>query len=233
MSTFTFRNGIRTLLRTWPAFAAGISLMFTGCGSTEQSMEEWEAQPAVSSTAMLEYRIDSLHNENRRLKDQVDAVVTENRKLTARNAELETKSTEPTPVATKSEPAPVVNTVATNGGYDNALQLFRDRKYRDALRGFEGVLTSGVEQSLADNCRYWIGESYYGLHKYRDALSQFKTVLELQRSGKKADAQFMIGNCYVALGDKASARDAFQKVISDYPVSPLAERAKSKVAHLR
>ena len=60
-------------------------------------MEEWETQPAVSSTAMLEYRVDSLSNENRQLKDQVEAVVTENRKLTARNAELETKQSEPPP----------------------------------------------------------------------------------------------------------------------------------------
>ena len=73
-------------------------------------------------TAMLEIRIDSLHNENRRLKDQVDAVVTENRKLTARNAELETKRTESPPaVARTPKPAPVVNTVATTRRYDNAL----------------------------------------------------------------------------------------------------------------
>jgi tol-pal system protein YbgF len=233
MSTFTARNGIRTLLRAWPLLATGVPLIFVGCGSTEQSMEEWETQPAVSSNAVLEYRIDSLHNENRKLKDQVDAVVTENRKLTARNAELETKQTEATPVVTKSEPAPVVNAMVTTEGYDNALQLFRDRKYGDALRSFEGVLTSGVDQALADNCRYWIGESYYGLRQYRDAITQFRTVLELQRSGKKADAQFMIGNAYLALGDKTSARAAFEKVISDYPVSPLAERAKAKLARLR
>ena len=43
---------------------------------------------------MLEYRLDSLQNENRRLQDQIEAVASENRKLTARNAELETKLTE-------------------------------------------------------------------------------------------------------------------------------------------
>jgi tol-pal system protein YbgF len=196
-------------------------------------MEEWETQPAVSSTAMLEYRIDSLHNENRRMKDQLDAVVTENRKLTARNAELETKQSEaPPPVVTNTEPAPVANSTATAGGYDNALQLFRERKYNDAIRSFEAVLTSGVEQDLADNCRYWIGESYYGLRQYRDAITQFKAVLELPRTGKKADAQFMIGNSYLALGDKTSARDAFEKVVANYPVNPLAERAKAKLAKL-
>ena len=122
--------------------------------------------------------------------------------------------------------------MATTLSYDNALQLFRDRNYKEAIRSFEGVLTSGVEQTLADNCRYWIGECYYGLRQYREAITQFKAVLELQRTGKKAEAQFMIGNCYLALGDKGSARDAFEKVMSEYPVSPLAARAKSKLARL-
>ena len=94
------------------------------------------------------------------------------------------------------------------------------------------MLTSGVDQSLADNCRYWIGESYYGLREYRDAITQFKTVLELQRSGKKADAQFMIGNACLALGDKTSARAAFEKVVSDYPVTFACRTRKVKTRAL-
>jgi TolA-binding protein len=232
MSTST-RKGNFLLFSVWPIVAMAFSLIIGGCGSSEDSLEEWQtAQPVVSSTAMLEYRVDSLMNENRRLKDQVDAVAAENRSLTARNAEIETKLAE-------AAAQPRVEAVTTNttanvaAGYEGALQMYKDKNYRGAITSFEGLLQSGVSDDLKDNCRYWIGESYYGLRDYRTAMKSFQTVLDLPRSGKKADAEFMIGNCHLALGDRAGARESFERVVSDYPVSPLVDRAKEKLARLR
>jgi TolA-binding protein len=146
----------------------------------------------------------------------VEAVAAENRKLTARTAELETKLTEamaaPKQVAPAEEAAPNVA-----GGYDGALAKFHARDYKGAIADFKSLIDSGIEASLADNCHYWMGESYFALK---------------QRTGKKADATFMMGNCYLALGNKASAKEAFQKVTSDYPTSPLVEKAKAKLAKL-
>lgn len=213
-----------------PVAALVLSLSVFGCGSSEESAEEWESAPAVSPTAMLEYRLDSLQNENRRLQDQIEAVASENRKLTARNAELETKLTEAMAapkVATPEETAPNVA-----GGYDGALAKFEARDYQGAIADFKALIDSGIEASLADNCHYWIGESYYGLKQYKTALSTFQGITELQRTGKKADATFMMGNCYIALGNTASAKEAFQKVASDFPTSPLVEKAKAKLAKL-
>src|SRR5512140_2772446 len=83
-----------------------LSLIALGCGSSEQSTEDWEKTPTVSPTAKLEFKVDSLTNENRRMKEQVDAVTAENRTLTAKNAELETRLTEAM-AAAKPAPAPV------------------------------------------------------------------------------------------------------------------------------
>lgn len=214
-----------------PVAALVLSLSVFGCGSSEDSTAEWETAPAVSPTAMLEYRLDSLQNENRRLQDQVEAVAAENRKLTARTAELETKLTEamaaPKQVAPAEEAAPNVA-----GGYDGALAKFHARDYNGAIADFKSLIDSGIEASLADNCHYWMGESYFALRQYKTALSTFQGITELQRTGKKADATFMMGNCYLALGNKASAKEAFQKVTSDYPTSPLVEKAKAKLAKL-
>jgi tol-pal system protein YbgF len=214
-----------------PASVLALSLTVFGCGSSEESMEEWESAPAVSPTAMLEYRVDSLLNENRRMQDQLEVVAAENRKLTARNAELETKLADamaaPQPEATPSQPAPVA------GGYDGALSKFQARDYKGAIADFQALLDSGIEASLADNCRYWIGESYYGLRQYRDALKSFQSVVDLPRSGKKADATLMLGNCQLALGNSPAAREAYEKVISDFPASPLVEKARQKLAKIQ
>lgn len=221
----------RGLVGLVPFVALVLSLTVFGCGSSEESMEEWESAPAVSPAGMLEYRVDSLQSENRRLQDQLEAVAAENRNLTARNAELETKLNEAMEAAAAPPPSPQPAPVA--GGYDGALAKFQARDYQGAIADFQSLLDSGIEASLADNCRYWIGESYFGLRQYREALKNFQMVVDLPRSGKKADATFMSGNCQLALGNSAGAREAFEKVVSDFPASPLVEKAREKLAKIQ
>ncbi len=215
-----------------PASVLALSLTVFGCGSSEESMEEWESTPAVSPTAMLEYRVDSLQNENRRMQDQLEVVAAENRKLTARNAELETKLADAMAAQQPATPPPS-QPASVAGGYDGALSKFQARDYKGAIADFQALLDSGIEATLADNCRYWIGESYFGLRQYRDALKNFQSVVDLPRSGKKADATFMLGNCQLALRNSPAAREAYEKVISDFPTSPLVEKARQKLAKIQ
>lgn len=215
--------------------AGGMCLLLAlaGCGSSEEAYyEEQPAQaPVVSETAKLQYKVDSLMNENRRLGDQVEAVTSENRKLTAKNAELETKITEAATV-----PPPKTSGVTGSGAaaaYNAALDLFHARNYSAALDQFQGLLKSGSAGDLADNCQYWIGECYYGMEKYQEALRNFQLVSDYQRSGKIPYAMLMSGNCHAALGDKAAAVETYQKVMSEFPTSPVAEKAKAKLARMK
>jgi TolA-binding protein len=229
MSSNESRFGI--LAGLVPVATLALSLSVFGCGSSGENTEEWETAPVVSPSAMLEYKVDSLQNENRRMQDQIEAVAAENRKLTARNAELETKLTEAmaAPKATvPEEKAPAANA----GGYEGAMSKFQAKDYNGAIAGFQSLIDSGIEATLADNCHYWIGESQYGLKQYKTALKTFEGITAMARTGKKADATFMIGNCLLALGKKAEAKEAFQKVVADFPTSGLVEKAKAKLAKL-
>ncbi len=213
-------------------FALGLAVVAVGCGSSEEDTESWESTPAVSATAAPEAQADSMKNENRRIKEQTDALAAENRTLTARNAELETKLNEAT-AAKASAPAmtgvPMGN---VSGAYNAALGEFRRRNFQEAAGQFEAILNSGTDK-LVDNCHYWIGESFYGMKRYDEAIKQFETVLGYTGSGKRPYAQLMIGNSYVALGDKAAAKDAYSKLVSTYPSSALVEKAKGKLSRLQ
>ncbi len=211
---------------------AALPLLFVtgGCGSSEQSAEELEAAQATSPTARLEYRIDSLQTENRRMKEQVNAMAAENRSLTAKNAELETKLTE-----SAANPAPAAAAPATSADptaeYSAALSAFRKHDFNTAIQGFESLLNASVDESLADNCHYWMGESYYGQKKYSEAVKEFNEVLGYKKSEKKADALLMMGNAYAMMGQKDEARKAYDKVASTYPVQ--AKKAQEKLARLK
>lgn len=213
-----------------------LSLLATGCGTVEETTEThetWTPPPApVANTARLEYRIDSLMNENRRLRQQVDAMSSETRSLNARNAELELKLTEAAAKPVVVTPVPTVPTDHTSA-YSAALSEYRKRNFAGAAQQFEGLLKAGIREDLADNCHYWIGESYYGLGKYSQALEHFQMVFNYARSEKKDDSQMMIGNCHLAMRNNAAAREAFNKLITTYPASAYARRAQEKLSAIR
>jgi TolA-binding protein len=73
----------------------------------------------------------------------------------------------------------------------------------------------------------------YGMGKYPEAIDQFQRVLDYAHSEKKDDAQMMLGNCYIALRDVASARAALSALVSKYPTSPYVKRAQEKLATLK
>jgi len=213
-------------------FALGLAVVAVGCGSSEEETENWETTPTVSDTTAHEVKLDSMKTESRRIKDQVDALSAENRTLTARNAELETKLNEATAAA--KAPAPAVSSAPigdVTGAYSAALGEFKRRNFQEAVNQFEAILNSGTDK-LAPNCHYWIGESFYGMKKYDEAIKQFETVLGYTGSGKRPYAQLMIGNSYMGLGDKAAAKDAYSKLVSNYPESALVEKAKGKLSRL-
>lgn len=222
-----------------PGIAVIFALAMVGCGSAEEAMDE---EFGSTPTAQFESRIDSLASENRKLRDQVEAVTGENRRLTARNAELETKVAEAMATAQATPPAapspapasaPVVSGSDAGSAYEAALSLYNGKNYQGALDQFQALLNSGTAGKLADNCRYWIGESYYGLGKYGDALSSFRQVVEKKGSSKIPYALLMIGNCEALLGNKDAAREAYSKVTAQYPTSPVAGKARARLSKLQ
>jgi tol-pal system protein YbgF len=244
---------------TVPVLAAvlllGAAVCVTGCGPTEEAFEdeEWETTstpppsdaPVISpapllppttadpSTATLSYKADSLMKENLMLQGQVNALTVENRTMRGRIAELETK------LRAEQSPAPATPAVAyvnpssdLKAAYAEALDQYMKRNYQPAIQQFEAILQVNPRTELADNCTYWIGESYYALKNYSEATRQFGRVLEYASSGKKPYAQYMIGNSQLALGNRNAARDAFNAVVSSYPTSPLVPKAQAKLSRL-
>jgi TolA-binding protein len=218
------------------AIVLAAALSWSGCGTVEETTDStgtWTeptpaTEPTPPQTAVLEYRIDSLISENRRLKQQVDAMAAETRSLTARNAEMETRLNEALTAPHTPPPQPDMT-----GTYSTALGEYRRRNFAGAAAQFKALMNSGIQEDLADNCHYWIGESMYGMGKYPEAIDQFQRVLDYAHSEKKDDAQMMLGNCYIALRDVASARAALSALVSKYPTSPYVKRAQEKLATLK
>lgn len=110
--------------------------------------------------------------------------------------------------------------------YNEALNLYFDRKYDASINKFRALLSLSIDHSLSDNCQYWLGECYYSLEKYLEAIAEFKEAGNLGDKNKADAALFKIGMSYLKMGEKGKAISAFTNLEEEFPNSELLTKAK-------
>ena len=127
---------------------------------------------------------------------------------------------------TGEEVAPPPPSASFEQGYREALKQYESGHYQSAILAFRELLSATQENSLSDNCRYWLGECYYSLREFQQAIAQFRKVFSYKNSNKRDAAQLKIGMSYLELRDKTKAREELSRLIEDYPNSQYADRAR-------
>lgn len=112
--------------------------------------------------------------------------------------------------------------------YAAALATFRAREHGQAVLDFLDFIAKYRTHALAGNAQYWIGEAYYVQRDYRQALLEFQKVFEFG-AGKIPDALVKIGSCYWSLRDPSRARQAWQRVVREYPGTEAARVARTQL----
>jgi TolA-binding protein len=216
---------VRPLLSFIVALAWCVTaLQLTGCGNTA----ELEQSVAEKSSAIdkLEAEKKEMEAENGRLRAKIGELEKSLTTANGRAAELQRQIDELK--ARLEQTKTHLESSGMEGAYRDALRNFMDRRYEDAVEGFEALLAAGIPAPLNDNCHYWIGESYFGLKRYTEALASFDEVLDFEWSNKKDDSQVMIARCYARMGEMARARQEYLKLIEVYPASPYLELARRR-----
>jgi tol-pal system protein YbgF len=127
-------------------------------------------------------------------------------------------------------PASSAATLGEQEAYRIAFDLLKERRYDDAVRAFEDLLTRFPNGEFADNARYWLGETYYVQRDYSAALTQFQRVLASHPlSAKVPSARLKIGYIHYEKHDWKRARAALQDVSRKYPDTTEARLAESRL----
>jgi TolA-binding protein len=116
--------------------------------------------------------------------------------------------------------------------YDEALRLFHQRQYAQALEQFQSLLAENPVHPLADNCQYWIGECLYGQRRYLEAFSAFCRVFAFDATDKYDDAQLKIALCQMRLGDARMAQQELENFLKLYPQSEYVTTARAYLSRL-
>jgi tol-pal system protein YbgF len=213
----------------------------------EPKTEVPPVQEPVKEMAPPPTDLDGLKTENTSLKQQVVKLEQDTRNLSARLSDAEVKYMAEKERANKAEEAARVaaqsaaisartSTEPVSGdmmtAYKDALSTFKTKAYDAAIMKFESILNSSPGARLVDNCHYWLGESNYGKKNYAEAVKHFEMVLQDDKSEKLADAHFMLGQSYERLGQKDKAKEHYEIVSRDFPMSGNVTRAKHRSTRL-
>ncbi len=132
-----------------------------------------------------------------------------------------------------SEPSESADPAAESRRYQQALQTLRDGRYAEASDQLRSFLQDYPDGRLADNARYWLGESYYVVRRFEPAMEQFQQVMaDFPDSAKRPDALLKIGYIQFEQGRLDAARDTLNQVIRQYPDSTAASLAQQRLRRL-
>ena len=111
--------------------------------------------------------------------------------------------------------------------YDGGIKAFDQRRYKDAVAAFKSFTSNYPKHQLAGNAAFWEGESYYQLGEYGRAALAYQEVLDKYKTSPKYQASLVKqGIAFHNAGKKSAAKERLQELVSRYPSSSEASRAK-------
>ena len=125
---------------------------------------------------------------------------------------------------------PAVDPVAEQRAYDLGLEQFRAGRFGEAVVTFQTFIRTFPRSTLVPSAQYWIGNSLYATRDYRGAIAAQRQLLaQHPDSAKASDALLNIATAQSDLGELQAARTSLQEVISKYPASEAAGKARQRL----
>jgi tol-pal system protein YbgF len=201
----------------------------------------------------LQRQVDGMQEELRRLRGELEEANHGSKASSAESRNLYTdlerrlKALEERPVVTTPPPvAPAVGTPAGSAtpvaapapagdreAYQAALDRIKAKDFPGAQAALKGFIDNFPQSGLADNAKYWLGETYYSEGKFPEAVASFARLLKEHPDSRKApDAWLMTGKAQYELKRFREAREAFARILRDYKDSEAVGEAKARLKRM-
>lgn len=136
-----------------------------------------------------------------------------------------------TPAPTAATPDPTPLAAETDEAiYRRAITLMDGEKYSESRSTFDALIQRYPKSKLADNARFWIGETYYREKEYASSILEYQKVVETYPKGDKVPAAlYKQGLAFIEIGEKEGGLATLQQLVSKYPKSREAKLAKDAI----
>lgn len=111
--------------------------------------------------------------------------------------------------------------------YENAYNLLSNDQFEAAEKAFDSFLKTYPNDGLADNAKYWLGETFYARRQYDKAAVAFANGMN-KKSAKGADCLLKLGMSMMFLNKKEEACAAFLNLAAEFPKASEALKTKAK-----
>ena len=118
--------------------------------------------------------------------------------------------------------------------FDDASASFKKKDFASAKQGFLSFLQRYPSSGYAAQAYYFLGSSYFAEGDCENALPALKTVVDrFPRAQRAPDAMLNLAICQDDLDDETASRETLEALIKNYPASPAATNAKSRLGTLK
>lgn len=116
--------------------------------------------------------------------------------------------------------------------YQQAFNELKERRYPNAIKGFQDYLKNFPSGRFADNAKFWLAEAYYVSRDFTKAQAQFAELANDSKSTRRSDALLKLGAIHADQQQWAQARERLMQVQTEYPGSAAATSAKTRLQEL-
>jgi TolA-binding protein len=118
--------------------------------------------------------------------------------------------------------------------YYNAVSLFSQQRYDEALKQFKTILEQADDEEYIAKAYYEIGRCYFALNKFDETVSHFTGLIQrYPKHPDLVDALFYVASSYEKSGSAAKAKGLYTKIISmSGDDNPVHRKARKALQHL-
>ncbi|MEN4920630.1 tol-pal system protein YbgF [Achromobacter spanius] len=118
--------------------------------------------------------------------------------------------------------------------YDGAMDLFRKGQYKEAAESLAAFTALYPNSQLAPSAQFYQGSSRYALKDFKGTIEQLNGMVQKSPDNARApDALLIIAGSQIELNNRAGAKATLQRIVRDYPTTPAASTAKSRLQLLQ
>lgn len=139
---------------------------------------------------------------------------------------LETASGVATPLQRPGERR-AATPVSPEDLFDRGMASFRAGELGQAVLDLEEFVERHPGHPLSASARFWIGEAYFRTRDFEHAAAQYQKAIEIAPTGVRSpDALLRLGLALRSLRREDRAREAWGRLLRDFPESEAAQRAR-------
>lgn len=222
---------------------------------TEQKTVELQERIGTveSSTTEIDTKLSTVHSNLTDMKESQAVAAARAAEEARKKAEAASKSAQPHEIApektkktaaeAKQQPRqeyssaePIQSQSSGRTGqkaYDQALELFKAKKYKESQELFSEFIKKNPNDDLAVNARFWVGDCLFNQNEFALAILEYQNVIaDFPNHIKAPAALYKQGMAFEKLQDTDTAKIVYKKIIAEYPKSDQVEASKKRLEEL-